>query len=363
MASNSASIKRASANDRAAAWERAHAVQAFTTPSDLECPITHDLFVDPVINAVGQVYERHAITSFLQYHDTDPVTREVLPNKTLTPVYVLRSRAIEYRENSARACIEAACSPACDQPALYLRRAAELCSVLPAPIQGLSSEALQYIQAHPSNAYDERSLQLFAEGLFQAGYRDKAASIYYSLLQAGADRAQQGELLRKCLECWQAGSDGDGGIADSRTFTKLAEFVSTQRTFTWSQIIDVAAEAQLGDVFTLRLCEQLLSSNSADGPYDESLAILMKYVQVLNARTQSRLDALEQQQQQSSRRARPPAGGDASSGGSSSQPRPKWLNNRAVASAALLATTVAQGYNPWLQFARVASLLCVLRQN
>lgn len=34
-------------------------------------------------------------------------------------------------------------------------------------------------------------------------------------------------------------------MADSRTFTKLAEFVSTQRTFTWSQIIDGAPPACL----------------------------------------------------------------------------------------------------------------------
>jgi len=39
------------------------------------------------------------------------------------------------------------------------------------------------LQAHPSNAYDERSLRLFAQGLRDAGYRDRAASVYYSLLQ------------------------------------------------------------------------------------------------------------------------------------------------------------------------------------
>lgn len=37
-------------------------------------------------------------------------------------------------------------------------------------------------QAHPSNAYDERSLRLFAQGLRDAGYRDRAATVYYSLL-------------------------------------------------------------------------------------------------------------------------------------------------------------------------------------
>ena len=61
--------------------------------------------------------------------------------------------------------------------------------------------------------------------------------------QAGADRAQQAELLQSCLECWQGGNGGGqpgkDGEADARTFAKLAEFVATQRTFTWSQIIDI----------------------------------------------------------------------------------------------------------------------------
>jgi hypothetical protein len=33
--------------------------------------------------------------------------------------------------------------------------------------------------------------QVFARGLFEAGYRDKAASVYYTLLQAGVDKTQQ----------------------------------------------------------------------------------------------------------------------------------------------------------------------------
>jgi len=41
---------------------------------------------------------------------------------------------------------------------------------------------------------------MFARGLFEAGYRDRAAAIYGSLLLLeDADRAQQAELLRRCL--------------------------------------------------------------------------------------------------------------------------------------------------------------------
>ena len=50
------------------------------------------------------------------------------------------------------------------------------------------------------------------------------------------DRAQQAELLQLCLKCWTGGAKDD---IDPRVFAKLANFVSTQRTFTWSQIIDI----------------------------------------------------------------------------------------------------------------------------
>lgn len=39
--------------------------QLFDTPADLLCPITHELFKEPVINAVGQVYEKAAIERHL----------------------------------------------------------------------------------------------------------------------------------------------------------------------------------------------------------------------------------------------------------------------------------------------------------
>lgn len=69
----------------------------FDTPSDLVCPITHELFKDPVINACGQVYEREAILRCLEERPVDPITRTRLESTTLTPVYIVRSRAIEYR--------------------------------------------------------------------------------------------------------------------------------------------------------------------------------------------------------------------------------------------------------------------------
>lgn len=129
------------------------------------------------------------------------------PCRSLTPVYVLRSRALEYRESAARACIDRVCSgtPEPLPAARYLRRAVELVADTGSNVQGLSKETIDYFQAHPSNAFDRIGLQLFAQGLYASGYRDRAAAIWSSLLlDADSDRSQQADLLRRCLRCGDA---------------------------------------------------------------------------------------------------------------------------------------------------------------
>ena len=56
--------------------------------------------------------------------------------------------------------MDAACSPAAAAPAAFVRRAAELCTGLSAPVAGLSAECMAYVQSHPSNAFDERVMQV-----------------------------------------------------------------------------------------------------------------------------------------------------------------------------------------------------------
>lgn len=89
------------------------------------CPLTLSPFIDPVLTTAGHVYERTAIQAHLERSATDPLTRAPLLNKSLTPVFVLRSRALEFRESVARACIARVCAGAPD-PMRYLRRAVEL---------------------------------------------------------------------------------------------------------------------------------------------------------------------------------------------------------------------------------------------
>ena len=59
---------------------------------NLECPITHEIMKDPVILIeTGISYDRKAIEAWLEKHDTDPITRKQLNDKTLVTNYALKS--------------------------------------------------------------------------------------------------------------------------------------------------------------------------------------------------------------------------------------------------------------------------------
>lgn len=60
-----------------------------------------------------QIYERAAISAHLQRCSSDPVTRQELPSAALTPIFLLRSRAMEYRDNT---CAYQALSPMLGSP-------------------------------------------------------------------------------------------------------------------------------------------------------------------------------------------------------------------------------------------------------
>ncbi|KAM0885396.1 hypothetical protein ACQ4PT_030364 [Festuca glaucescens] len=68
-------------------------------PDDFRCPISLDLMKDPVIVSTGQTYERGCIERWLEAgHDTCPKTQQKLPNKSLTPNFVLRSLIAQWCE-------------------------------------------------------------------------------------------------------------------------------------------------------------------------------------------------------------------------------------------------------------------------
>ena len=72
-----------------------------------------------------QVYERDAICNHLRRSCSDPVTRQELPGLSLTPIYLLRSRATDYREQT---CAQPVCSRATQpfDPTLSIATSAEM---------------------------------------------------------------------------------------------------------------------------------------------------------------------------------------------------------------------------------------------
>jgi hypothetical protein len=51
------------------------------------CPITRQIMVEPVVDALGNTYDKEAIQDWLKtkQKNTSPKTNQELPNKNLTP--------------------------------------------------------------------------------------------------------------------------------------------------------------------------------------------------------------------------------------------------------------------------------------
>lgn len=65
--------------------------------SNYTCPITYQIFHDPVIAEDGHTYERYAIEQWLTTHITSPITREVI-NTVLITNYNARSNVTKFLE-------------------------------------------------------------------------------------------------------------------------------------------------------------------------------------------------------------------------------------------------------------------------
>ena len=66
-------------------------------PDELRCPISCELFQDPVLAADGFNYEREHIETWFAEHSTSPKTNAVLESTMLTPNHELRARCEEWK--------------------------------------------------------------------------------------------------------------------------------------------------------------------------------------------------------------------------------------------------------------------------
>ena len=66
----------------------------------LKCPITCELFCDPVTGQDGHTYERAAITAWLQKNGTSPMTRESMTIDSLRPNHTVKKMIDEFTSTS-----------------------------------------------------------------------------------------------------------------------------------------------------------------------------------------------------------------------------------------------------------------------
>lgn len=68
--------------------------------SALTCPITLELFIDPVVADDGHTYERSAIIEWIKnHHETSPMTRQTIKLKDLKPNNIIKQLADQYRSS------------------------------------------------------------------------------------------------------------------------------------------------------------------------------------------------------------------------------------------------------------------------
>jgi hypothetical protein len=340
---------------------------AFETPTDLLCPITCEIFRDPVINAAGQVYERDAIVQHLRHRTADPISNLPLQNMHLTPVYPMKSRAMEYRESAAKMCIEACCQMTCEEPMKYLRRAAELSCGVSLHVPGMSRGLVDAVSNTNTDTRlpDDKLLYCFAEELRLQGYPELAANVYAQLLKTGIENDRKVEVLRKCILCWTPDAEDDDGHLHANLIHKLAPLSSV---LTPVALLDLVIEAGLGHSHVLALCEHILQTQCPT----EQDKLQLKYLQVHCQELQQHASALEQKLAAVQAAVGPPTeDGEAAAGspqsGAAGHSRASKLQQlcrpRVLMPALLAASAMVWGNGPVSRLLKVAPLVYMLRHK
>jgi len=66
----------------------------------LECSISHEIMVDPVVAEDGQTYERRALARWLESHGSSPMTSQPM-GRRMVPNYALKSMITKFNSTSA----------------------------------------------------------------------------------------------------------------------------------------------------------------------------------------------------------------------------------------------------------------------
>ena len=69
-------------------------------PTELKCPLTGNLFFDPVMTSDGSVFERKAIELWYLSKSENPVSEKPVQDKNLVPNIVFRQLANTFFENN-----------------------------------------------------------------------------------------------------------------------------------------------------------------------------------------------------------------------------------------------------------------------
>lgn len=158
-------------------------------------------------------------------------------------------------------------------------------------VPGMSRDFAHYLLAAPPQQQQQipetLALKYFGNELLRAGRPDDASAVFYRLLLAAQDTAQQAELLQLCLDCWACSSGGDagggataaadgsggapkagaaaagGGGVSPAVIGKLADFVQRQRCLSPRAIVQMLEATHHGADMALALCSALLERAAA----------------------------------------------------------------------------------------------------
>ena len=81
-------------------------MSSIDTQQYLICPITLELFSDPVRAEDGHTYERKAITEWINRHGTSPITRKSLSIDRLTPNRAIKDTLEAYKQHQTQSSVD-----------------------------------------------------------------------------------------------------------------------------------------------------------------------------------------------------------------------------------------------------------------